>query len=102
MFIRIQRVEEASFSADHLENPINSGNAMVLGFYRNYIGTAISTGYSKKAAAIYFDTITGKQISRRKWTSEMQSYAAQCERDVRPAPYKFKLTIVGYIFLLGF
>jgi len=101
MFIRIQRIEEASFAADQLQNPVNPNNVMVLGFYRNYVATAINSGYSKKAAPIYWDTITGKTISRRKWSPEMKSYADECLKQVRPAPYKFKLTIFGYILLLA-
>ena len=101
MFINVQRIEEGSFAADHLQNPVNPNNLMVLGIYRNYIGTAFTKGYSKKAAPIYWDTVTGKTISRRKWTSDMISYANKCLGEVRPAPYKFKLTVIGYIFLLG-
>ena len=101
MFISVQRVEEASFSADHLQNPVNPNNLMVLGFYRNYMGTALTQSYSKKAAPIYWDTVTGKTISRSKWTAEMKSYADKCATEVRPAPFKFKLTAIGYIFMLG-
>lgn len=101
MFISVQRVEEASFSADHLQNPVNPNNLMVLGFYRNYMGTAFTQSYNKKAAPIYWDTVTGKTISRRKWTAEMKSYAEKCATEVPPAPFNFKLTVVGYIFIVA-
>ncbi|MGB7527802.1 hypothetical protein [Sphingobacterium cellulitidis] len=101
MFFRVDKVKYASYVADHLQNPVNANNPMIIVYYRNYFGTALLTGYAKNSEAVYFDNITGKTISRRKWTDEMKNYAKECEKHVPAAPHRFKPTIFGYIFLLG-
>ncbi len=102
MFIYIKKIEEASFAADHLQNPVNLGNQMILVFYRSYFSTAIYTGYSKNAAPSYYDRVTDKFIPKRKWSEEMKRYVQECEVQVPKAPFRLKPTIFGYIFILAF
>lgn len=102
MFIYFKKIEEASFSADHLQNPVNPGNQMILVFYRSYFSTAFYTGYSKNAAPSYYDRVTDKFIPKRKWSDGMKSYVKECEPHIRQAPFRLKPTIFGYIFILAF
>lgn len=102
MFISVRLYEVASFQADHLENPVQPGNLMVLGFYRNYASTVVITTYSKKAAPIYLDLETNKRIPAKKWTPQMKQYAAEKAPLVPKAPHFIKPTIVGYICIALF
>lgn len=101
MFISVRQLEEAAFAADHLVNPVNNNNPMVLVYYRNYTSSAFFTAYTKKEAAVYLDSSTNKRISRRKWTNEMKTFASEKEKLVPVAPYKMKPTIFGYIMMLA-
>lgn len=101
MFISVRQLEEAAFAADHLVNPVNGNNPMVLVYYRNYTATAFFTGYTKKAGAVYLDSTTNKRISKSKWTNEMKSFALEKEKLVPAAPHTMKPTIFGYIMMLA-
>ncbi|SEG63765.1 hypothetical protein [Sphingobacterium lactis] len=100
MFFTVSRHSEASFFADHLENPQNPGNPMVLDFQRTYSATAFFKTISKDFAVLYIDTVTNKPISKKKWTNEMRAFAEENKNQVPAAPYKIKTTIVGYIMML--
>jgi len=102
MFFYTKRIEEKVFSVGQLENPVNPHADMVLGFYRTYAWTAFFRMYNKNAAPLYWDLTNNKTIPKRKWTGEMHALVNQMEHEVPAAPYRFKLTIVGYIMTLFF
>ncbi|WP_149525595.1 hypothetical protein [Sphingobacterium hotanense] len=101
MFFSVGQHEEAAFAVDQLVNPVNAGNPMVLSFVRTYSSTAFFKATSKDAAPFYVDTVTNKRISKKNWTEGMHNVARLKESLVPAAPYRFKITIFGYIMLLA-
>lgn len=101
MFINFQKVEQAAHHTDGLQNPKNPGNPMALGIYRNKIGSIIYRIHTKKAYGEYWDTVENKKIARRLWTPEMKAFCEQKIAEAPKPPYFFKMTVVGWIFVLG-
>ncbi|QNL48202.1 hypothetical protein H8S90_15500 [Olivibacter sp. SDN3] len=101
MFFRVEQFEEAVFETESLANPIAPANAMVLVFYRTWLGTAICNAYSKKPRGEYWDTVQKRKIARRHWTPAMRTFHDEKITAVPRAPYTFKFTIFGYIFILA-
>lgn len=102
MFFSIQHHEEAAFSAEQFNNPVNPGNPMVLAFMRTYTNTAFFSAGSKDTAAFYIDTLTNKRIAKKYWTNEMQAFEREKEAKVPAAAYRFKVNFFGYVMLLFF
>lgn len=100
MFFVINKIEQTSHRTDGLQNPKNPGNPMVLSIYRTQSRTALFTVYSKKAFGEFWDDVTQKKISNRLWTSEMKAIVKQKVSEAPKPPFVFKLTIVGWIFVL--
>lgn len=57
--------------------------------------------YSKKAFADFWDDVEKKKIARKLWTPEMKNLAERKIAEAPKAPFIFKLTIFGWIFLAG-
>lgn len=102
MFFIIHKIEQAVHHTDKLQNPKNPGNPMVLGVYRQRTSTAVVIIYSKQAFAEFWDDTEQKKIARRLWTPEMKAFAKQKTAEAPKPPYIFKMTIVGWIFVLFF
>lgn len=100
MFFIINKIEQGVHPASGLQNPRNPGNPIVLVVYRQLTRTAIFSAHSKKAFAEYWDDTVGKKIARRHWTPEMKALANQKVGEAPKPPYIFKMTIVGWIFVL--
>lgn len=100
MFFLIDKVEQTTHQVNGISNPQTPGGPMVLGVFRTLMRTAFFKVYSKKAFAEYWDAHAKKQIARRHWTPEMKNFAAQQVSHSPRAPFIFKFTIVGWIFLL--
>ncbi|MFC6098831.1 hypothetical protein [Olivibacter domesticus] len=100
MFFLINKIEQGAHHADGLQNPKTPNNPMVLGVYRTLMRTAICSVYSKKAYGEFWDDVARKKISRRYWTSEMKTFATHKVAEAPKPPFIFKLTIVGWIFIL--
>lgn len=100
MFISISKIEQAVHHIDSLQNPKNPNNPMLLGIYRQRSRTVLFTVYTKKAFAEYWDQVEQKRIPSRLWTPEMKRMAKQQVIDTAQAPFIFKLTIVGWLFML--
>lgn len=100
MFFTIEKIELAALPAEELHNPQTPGNAMTLGIFRTKSRMAFYTVYSKKAYAEYWDHVTGKKIVKRRWTPEMKSMAERQVAQAPKAPFIFKLTVVGWLFVL--
>lgn len=101
MFFSIQKIEQAAHDTDTLQNPKNPGNPMVLGIYRNKIGTVIYSIHTKKTFGEYWDKVEKKKIPKRLWTPEMKEFYKQKALEAPKPPYLYKITIVGWIFVLG-
>lgn len=101
MFIAIDKIEQSAHHTDKLQNPKNPGNAMVLGIYRNKVSTIIYTVHTKKTFGEYWDKVENKKIPKRLWTPEMKEFYKQKALEAPKPPYIYKVTIVGWIFVLG-
>jgi len=102
MFFTIQKIEQAAHHTDQLQNPKNPGNPMVLGIYRNKVSTIVYTVYTKKTFGEYWDKVENKKISKRLWTPEMKEFYQQKALEAPKPPFIYKITIVGWLFLLFF
>ena len=100
MFFVINKIEEGSHTANGIANPKFSGNPMTLVVFRQLTRTALFSVYSKKPYGEFWDIAEQKKISRRVWTPEMKTFAAQKIAETPKPPYIFKLTIIGWIFCL--
>lgn len=101
MFFSISQVEQAAHYANELKNPQNINNVMTLGIYRTKMRMVIGTVYSKKAFADFWDDVEKKKIARKLWTPEMKNLAERKIAEAPKAPFIFKLSIFGWIFLAG-
>ena len=101
MFFIFDKIEQGVHYANHLENPKNTGNDMVLGIYRHKIRTIFHTGYTKPTFGEYWDRVINKKIPKRLWTPEMKAFYAEKAGETAKAPFLFKFTIFGWLFLLG-
>ncbi|WP_181151342.1 hypothetical protein [Sphingobacterium gobiense] len=102
MFFHIQKIEQSTHHTDNLQNPKTPGNPMVLGVYRNKARTIFYTIYTKKTFGEYWDSVENKRISKRFWTPEMKEYYQQKALDTPKPPFVFKMTVVGWLFILLF
>lgn len=102
MFFSIQKIEQAVHHTDQLQNPKYPGNPMVLGIYRNKLSTAVVLVNTKKTFGEYWDTVENKKISKRLWTPEMKEFHTQKAKEAPKPPYTYKLTVVGWLFVLFF
>ncbi|PJR04249.1 hypothetical protein [Avrilella dinanensis] len=100
MFFVINKIEQGVHRNEKLQNPKNPGNPMILGVYRQLTRTALFSVHSKKAYGEFWDEVTQKKIARRFWTPEMKAFANQKVAEAAKPPFIFKLTIVGWIFVL--
>ncbi|MGJ1430794.1 hypothetical protein ACR79M_04375 [Sphingobacterium spiritivorum] len=100
MFFVITKIEQGSYENDKLQNPKNLGNPMVLVVFRQLTRTAIFSAHSKKAFGEFYDKVTQKKIASRSWTPEMKSFANQKIVHAPKPPFIFKLTILGWIFIM--
>ncbi|WP_133166277.1 hypothetical protein [Sphingobacterium haloxyli] len=102
MFFHIQKIEQSTHHTDNLQNPKNQGNPMVLGVYRNKARTILYTVYTKKTFGEYWDSVENKRIPKRLWTPQMKEYYQQKALDTPKPPFVFKITVVGWLFVLLF
>ncbi|QQT25357.1 MULTISPECIES: hypothetical protein [Sphingobacterium] len=100
MFFVITKIEQGSYENDKLQNPKNLGNPMVLVVFRQLTRTAIFSVHSKKAFGEFYDKVTQKKIAHRSWTPEMKSFANQKIVQAPKPLFIFKLTILGWIFIM--
>ncbi len=100
MFFILDKIEQASYHSDRLQHPEAHKGAMVLYLYRNYMRTAICKVYSKKPYGEFWDQESKKKIARRHWTKEMQDFCAQKLQEAPAAPFIFRFTLLGWLFLL--
>jgi len=101
MFISFEKIEQAAYPADHMQNPKHRGNDMILSMCRNKSRTAFFTVYFKKAFGEYWDTIENTRIARQMWTSEMHAFYKAKRIETPKPPFIFKMTIAGWLFTLG-
>lgn len=100
MWIRLSDIGIHQVNADQLENPINSGRSMVLDLFQREARTVFYISRNKKVLSQYIEKPSGVRIPKRKWTSNMQAFA---QEEIRKIPAKksiFKVTILGWLFLL--
>lgn len=100
MFFAIDKIEQSAHHTDKLQNPKTPGNPMVLGIYRNKIRTALYIVNTKKTYGEYWDKVENKKIRKRLWTPEMKAFYNEKALEAPRPPYIFKVTIIGWIFLL--
>jgi len=101
MFFSIQQNHLSTFKTDGLENPKNPGNDMELALFRTEGRTFFHTSHSKQAFGEYWDVVQGKKIPKRFWTAEMKAYYTQKAQEAPKPPFFFKITPIGWIFLLA-
>jgi hypothetical protein len=100
MFFSVSKIEQTAHRVTGISNPKNIQNPMTLGIYRNLVRTALFSGYSKKSFSEYWDDTERKKISKRLWTAEMHDFARRKEEAAPRPPFIFKLTVVGWLFVL--
>lgn len=100
MFFSIRQNQVATHKTEGLENPKNPGNEMELAIFRTEGRTFFHTSHTKQAFGEYWDVIQGKKIPKRLWTSEMKAYCTTKTQEAPKPPFFFKITIVGWLFLL--
>lgn len=100
MFFVINKIEQAVHRTEGLQNPKNPSNPMILIIYRTQSRTALFTVYSKKAYGEFWDDGEQKKIANRFLTPEMKAFARQKVAEAPKPPFIFKLTIVGWIFVV--
>ncbi len=100
MFFILDKIEQASYHSDRLRHPEGHNGAIVLYLFRNYMRTAIFKVYSKKAYGEFWDQESNKKIARRRWTTEMKDFYAQKLQEAPAAPFVFRFTLLGWLFLL--
>ena len=100
MFFAIDKIEQNAHHTDLLQNPKTPGNAMVLGIYRNKIRTALYIVNTKKTYGEYWDKVENKRIPKKLWTPEMKAFYKEKALDAPKPPYIFKITVIGWIFVL--
>ncbi len=100
MFFAISTIEQAAHDTNGMQNPKNPENLMVLSVCRQLTRTALFSVYSKKAFGEYWDNTERKRIARRSWTPEMKAFAKQKIAEAPKPPYIFKVTVIGWIFVL--
>ncbi|WP_417361545.1 hypothetical protein [Galbibacter sp.] len=100
MWISITDISVKQVDANHLRNPNGPGNQMILNLFQREGRSAFWVTQNKRVYPQYLDAATGKVISRRKWTDQMKSFAQKELDNLPPHKGRFKITIVGWIFLL--
>ncbi|QDH79611.1 hypothetical protein FKX85_11405 [Echinicola soli] len=106
MWIRIEEISIRQIDANHLENPKSAGGPMVLNLFQREGRTVFSITRNKKVYPQYLETPAsnraahGIRIPNRKWTNEMKAFAQQELGKIPPQKGIFKITIVGWLFLL--
>ncbi|MGS2760927.1 hypothetical protein [Sinomicrobium sp. M5D2P9] len=105
MWIRISNISIKEVDAAHLKNPKNPGKPMVLNLFQREGRTILYVLKNKKVLLEYrdntFTTFTGTRIPKRKWTEEMKAFAQQEVEKVPPQKGGFKVTVLGWLFLLA-
>ncbi len=101
MWIRITDLSVKQVDANHLTNPKNPGNPMLLNLFQREGRTVFWVIKNKRVYSQYIETSTGKVISKRKWTDQMKTFAQQKLELLHPQKTVFRLTIFGWIFFLG-
>lgn len=97
MFFVINKIELGTFSDNNL---VDTNNKIKLTVFRQLTRTALFSAYSKKVYGEFWDETTQRKIARRSWTPEMKAFANQKFAEAAKPPFTFKLTIVGWIFVL--
>ena len=100
MFFSFNKPEQSVHSVHNLQNPNNPENPMRLSVYRTHSRTALFSIYSKKAYAEFWDDVENKKIAPGLWTNDMKALAEQKITDAPKAPYTFKFTIGGWVFMV--
>lgn len=100
MWISITDISVKQVDASHLRSPIDEDNQMILNLFQREGRSAFWLTQNKRVYPQYLDAATGKVISRRKWTDQMKSFAQKELDNLPPQKGRFKITIVGWIFLL--
>jgi len=101
MWITITDLSVKQVAADQLSNPKNPGNPMILNLFQREGRMAFWVTKNKRAYPQYIEASTGKIISKRKWTEEMSAFAQQELAQLPPQKTVFRITVFGWIFLLG-
>lgn len=100
MWIRITDTSVKQIDANHIENPKNPGNPMLLDLAERESRTAFYVVKVKKAIPRYFETTAETQIPKRKWTNEMKAFAQQEVEKMPINTKRIKITIFGWILLI--
>ncbi len=100
MFFSIRQNQVATHTTEGLENPKNPGNDMELVLFRTEGRSFFHTSHTKQAFGEYWDVVQGKKIPKRLWTPEMKAYCTTKAHKAPKPPFFFKITIVGWLFLL--
>ena len=100
MWISITDISIKQLDASHLSNPNGPENQMILNLFQREARSAFWVTQNKKVYPQYLVANTGKVISKRKWTDQMKSFAQKELNNLPPQKGRFKITIVGWIFLL--
>lgn len=101
MFFSIRQNQVAAHKTEGLENPENPGNDMELAIFRTEGRSFFHTSHTKQAFGEYWDVTEGKKISKKHWTPEMKACCAQKTKEAPGPPFFFKITAVGWLFLLA-
>jgi len=100
MWISITDISIKQLDASHLRNPNGLDNQMTLNLFQREGRSAFWVTQNKKVFPQYLVAATGKVISKNKWTDQMKSFAQKELDNLPPQKGRFKITIVGWIFLL--
>ena len=100
MWISITDISVKQVDASHLRSPVGPDNQMILNLFQREGRSAFWVTQNKRVYPRYLDAATGKIISKSKWTDQMQSFAQRELANLPPQKGRFKITVVGWIFLL--
>ncbi|MFD2966505.1 hypothetical protein [Sphingobacterium bambusae] len=100
MFFLVDKIEQATYYTDGLHHPAGHDAVMSLHVFRTCMRSALFTVHAKKAYGEFWDQQTQKRIGRRSWTKEMRIFHDQKVKEAPKPPFTFRLTVVGWIFVL--
>lgn len=100
MWISITDITIKQLDANHLTNPNDPDNQMILNLFQREGRSAFWVTQNKKVYSQYLVAETGKVIPKSKWTDQMKSFAQKELNNLPPQKGRFKITIAGWIFLL--
>lgn len=98
--IQIRKVLQNVLPADHLLNSANKRKKIDFIIYRNQLNMAILRSSYVKPYGEFWDMHSNRKIKKSEWSLKMEDFARVELRNTKRPAYIFKITALGWIFLL--